>query len=78
MWKQERKQMQQDIFERDAEIESLKEQLEKQKQQMNKALKLTAQALDCRPPPRVYSICLKEKFLLFQLMMTVRNVDCEF
>ena len=32
--------MQKAIFDRDEEIESLKEQLEKQKQQMNKALKL--------------------------------------
>ena len=31
-----------------------------------------------RPPPRVYSIFLKEQFLLFQLMMTIRDIDCEF
>ena len=40
MWKQERDQMQKVIFDKDKEIVSLKEQLEKQKQQMDKALKL--------------------------------------
>ena len=70
--------MQKAIFDRDEEIESLKKQLEKQNQQMNKALKLTNQVMAYRPPPRVCTICLKEQFLLFQLMMIVRDIDCEF
>lgn len=45
---------------------------------MNKSLKLADQAIACRPPPSVYAMCLKEQFLLFQLMMTMRNIDCEF
>ena len=45
---------------------------------MNKYLKLADQAMTYRPPPRVYVICLKERFLLFQLMMAMRNIDCEF
>lgn len=45
---------------------------------MNKALKLVDQAIAYRPPPRVYAMYLKEQFLLFQLMMTMRNIDCEF
>ena len=52
--------MQKEIFDRDEEIESLKEKLEKQKQQMNKALKLVDQDMAYRPPPRVYAMCLKE------------------
>lgn len=52
--------MQKAIFDRDKEIKSLKEQLEKQTKQMNKALKLLDQAMFCRPPPRVCAICLKE------------------
>ena len=70
--------MQKAIFDRDEEIESLKEKFKKQKQQMNKALKLANQVMACRPPPRVYAICLKDQFLLFQLMMTMRDIDCEF
>ena len=45
---------------------------------MDHALKLVDQALTYRPPPRVYSLCLKEKFLLFQLMLTLKNVNVEF
>ena len=52
--------MQKAIFDKDKDIESLKKQLEKQKQQMNKALKLADQALSYRPPPRVYAMCLEE------------------
>ena len=26
----------------------------------------------------MYLVCLKEQFLLFQLMMTIKNVDCDF
>ena len=60
------------------EIEELKEQLESQKQCMDDALKLADQALACRPPPRVYALWLKEKFLLFQLMLTLKNMNVEF
>ena len=77
-WRQERDQMQKAIFDRDEEIESLKKQLEKQKQQMNKALKLADEVMAYRPPPRVYAMFLEEQFLLFQLMMIVRNIDYEF
>ena len=45
---------------------------------MNKDLKITNQVMAYRPPPRVYAIILKEQFLLFQLMITIRNVECEF
>ena len=45
---------------------------------MNKALKLADQFITCRPPSRVYAMCLKEQFSLFQLMMTMRNIDYEF
>ncbi len=45
---------------------------------MNKALKPADQAMAYRPPLRVYAMCLKEQFMLFQLMMTMRNIDCEF
>ena len=44
---------------------------------MNKALKLADYVMVYRTPPRVYDICLKEQFLLFQLMMTIRDIDCE-
>ena len=49
LWKQERDQMQKAIFDIDEEIESLKEQLEKQKQKMNKDLKLADQAIVDHP-----------------------------
>ena len=45
---------------------------------MEHALKLADHALACRPPPRVYALCLKEKYLLLQLMLTLRNVNVEF
>ena len=45
---------------------------------MNHAFKLVDQALACRPPPRVYALYLKEKFLLFHLMLTLNNVNVEF
>ena len=45
---------------------------------MNKALNLVDQVMAYRPPPRVYSFYLKEQFLLFQLMMTIRDVNFEF
>ena len=70
--------MQKAIFDRDDEIESLREQLEKLKKQMNKALKLVDQAMAYRPPPSVYAMCLKEQFLLFELMKTMRNIDYKF
>ena len=47
MWKQERDQMQKVIIDKDQEIASLKDQLEKQKQQMDKALKLADQVIAC-------------------------------
>ena len=48
------------ITSQNEEIEELKEQLERQKHRMDHALKLADQALSCRPPPRVYALCLKE------------------
>ena len=45
---------------------------------MDHALKLVDQALACRPPPRAYALYLKEKFLLFQLMLTLKNLNVEF
>ena len=42
------------------------------------ALKLADQALACRSPPRVYALYLKEQFLLFYLMLTLKNVNAEF
>ena len=45
---------------------------------MDHALKLANQALACRPPPRVYALFLKEQYLLFQLMLTLKNVNAEF
>ena len=45
---------------------------------MDHALKLADQALACRPPPRVYALCLKEKYIFLQLMLTLRNVNVEF
>ena len=74
MWKQERDQMQKLIFDKDEEIESLKEQLEKQKQQMNKVLKLVDQVIACRPPPRIYSVCLKGP--IFVISIDDENKRC--
>ena len=45
---------------------------------MDHALKLANQALACRPSPRVYAGCLKEQFLLFQLMLTLKDINIEF
>ena len=45
---------------------------------MNHVLKLADQALACRPPPIFYDLCLKEQFLLFQLMLTLKNVNAKF
>ena len=59
------------------EIAELREQLEKQKQKMDHALKLVDQVITCRPPPRIYFICLKEQFLLFQLMLTLKDINPE-
>ena len=66
------------IMSQNEEIEELKKQLEKQKHRMEHALKLADQALACRPPPRVHAFCLKEQYLLLQLMLTLRNVNAEF
>ena len=66
------------IVSQNEEIVELKEQIESQKQCMDHALKLADQALACRPPPRVYALCLKEQLLLFQLMLTLKNVNAEF
>jgi len=66
------------ITSQNEEIEVLKEQLERQKQRMEHALKLADQALACRPPPRVYAFCLKEQYLFLQLMLTLRNVNAKF
>ena len=41
------------------EIVDLREQLAKQKQKMDHALKLADQKITCRPPPRIYALCLK-------------------
>lgn len=57
------------------EIVDLKEQLENQKQRMDHALKLVNQTLACRPPPQIYAMCLQEQFLLFQLMLTLKNIN---
>ena len=45
---------------------------------MDHALKLVDQALAYRPPPQIYALCLKEQFLLFQLMLTLKNINVEF
>ena len=60
------------------EITYLKEQVANQKQKMDHALKLVDQALACRPPPQIYAMFLKEKFLLFQLMLTLKNINADF
>ena len=60
------------------EIIDLKEQLENQKQRMDHALKLVDETLACRPPPWIYAMCLKEQFLLFQLMLTLKNINAGF
>ena len=78
LWKEEKKKMKKIIASQGEEIVELKEKLESQKQRMDRALKLVDQTLACRPPPRVYAMCLKEKFLLFQLMLTHKNVNVEF
>ena len=78
LWKEEKKKMNKIIVSQNEEIVELKEKLESQKQHMDHALKLVDQALACRPPPRVYALCLKEKFLLFQLILTLKNVNAEF
>ncbi len=78
LWEEERKRVKKDIVSLNAEITNLKEQLVNQKQRMDHALKLVDQALSCRPLPRVYALYLKEKFLLFQLMLTLKNINAEF
>ena len=60
------------------EIANLKEQLANQKQRMDHALKLVDQTLACRLPPRIYVMCLKEQFILFQLVLTLKNINVEF
>ena len=45
---------------------------------MENALKLANQALACRPLPRVYALCLKEQIILFQLMLTLKDINAEF
>ena len=66
------------ITSQNEEIEELKEQLERQKQRMDHALKLVDQAIACRPPPQVYALCLKEQYILLQLILTLKNVNAEF
>ena len=66
------------IASQDEEIADLKEQLASQKQWMDHALKLADQELSCRAPPWVYALFLKEKFLLFQIMLTLKDINAEF
>jgi len=60
LWEEERKIIKKDIVSLSAEIIDLKEQLANKKQRMDHALKLADQALAYRPPPWIYSLCLKE------------------
>ena len=78
LWKEERKKMKKVIASQGEEIVELKEQLANQKQRMDHAFKLVDQKLACRPPPRIYAMCLKEQFILFQLMLTLKNINAEF
>lgn len=66
------------IIDQGEEIAELKEQLVRQKKNMDHALKLANQIITCRPPPRIYTIYLKEQFLLFQLMMNLKDIDIGF
>ena len=70
--------MKKSIASQGEEIVYLKEQLVNQKQRMDHALKLVDQTLACRPPPRIYAMCLKEQFILFQLMLALKNINVEF
>lgn len=45
------------------------------KEKMDEMVKITGKIMECRPPPRVYAMCLKEQFLWFQLMRISRNLD---
>jgi len=78
LWEEERKRMKKDIVSLSAEIIDWKEKLENKKQRMDHALKLANQALAYRPPPQIYSLYLKEKFLLFQLMLTLKDIKEKF
>lgn len=60
------------------EIADLRKKLEKQKQRMDHALKLANQIITCRPPPRIYAKFLKEQFILFQLMLTLKDINAKF
>ena len=78
LWKEEKKKMKKIIASKGEEITDLKEKLENKKRRMEHALKLVDQTLACRPSPRVYAMCLKEQFLLFKLMLTLKNINAEF
>ena len=78
LWEEERKKMKKFIASQGEEITDLKEQLASQKQQMDHALKLVDQALACRPPSWAYAHYLKEQFFLFQLMLTLKDINAEF
>ena len=77
LWEEERKKMKKVIESQGGKIIDLKEQLASQKQRMDHALKLADQALACRPPPWVYALCLKEQFILFQIMLTLKDINIE-
>ena len=78
LWEEERKKMKKVIASQGEEIADLREQLGSQKQRMDYTLKLDDQALSCRPLPRFYALFLKEQFILFQLMLTLKDINAEF
>lgn len=45
---------------------------------MDHALKLVDQVISYRPLPQVYALYLKEQFLLFQMMLTLKDINAEF
>ena len=60
LWKEEKKEMKKVIAYQGEEIAELREQLAKQKQKMDHAIKLADQIVTCRPPSRIYALCLKD------------------
>lgn len=68
LWEEEKK-----ILNR--EIERQKKEIKYMKENFDKMMEMTKKIMDCRPPPHVYVMCLKDQFLWFQLMRIARNLD---